>query len=141
MYIFLCSDSQTDKLTIMLAQENLSHKDHALHEEADNVTSATDLGWKVTEKRQDSNRHVVHADVASDDDNDGKPGQRDRRLLLTELAARLARDKQLRYAERELEMQRLMMGKGSRRKEGGRRAFKKVRWMKQRTNHECTSGG
>lgn len=32
--------------------------------------------------------------------------------LLKELSARLARDKQLRYAERELEMQKLLMGKG-----------------------------
>ena len=32
--------------------------------------------------------------------------------LLKELAARLARDTQLRYAERELEMQKLLMGKG-----------------------------
>jgi U3 small nucleolar RNA-associated protein 11 len=39
-----------------------------------------------------------------------------RRQLLKELAARLKRDLNLRYAARELEMQRLMMGKGSARK-------------------------
>lgn len=39
-----------------------------------------------------------------------------RRQLLKELSARLARDTQLRYAEREFEMQRLMMGKGGRKK-------------------------
>ena len=39
--------------------------------------------------------------------------------MLKELAARLARDRQLRYAERELEMQRLLMGKGGSRKLSG----------------------
>lgn len=42
--------------------------------------------------------------------------QQHRKHLLKELSARLFRDKQLRYAERELEMQRLLMGKGGRRK-------------------------
>lgn len=36
--------------------------------------------------------------------------------LLKELSARLHRDRMLRYAERELEMQRLLMGKGRSRK-------------------------
>ena len=35
---------------------------------------------------------------------------------MKELAARMKRDTQLRYAERELEMQRLLMGKGASRK-------------------------
>ena len=39
--------------------------------------------------------------------------------MLKELSARLFRDKQLRYAERELEMQRLLMGKGGARKLSG----------------------
>jgi len=38
--------------------------------------------------------------------------QKQRTELLKELASRLARDKSLRYAERELQMQRLLMGKG-----------------------------
>ncbi|KII94110.1 hypothetical protein PLICRDRAFT_99416 [Plicaturopsis crispa FD-325 SS-3] len=42
--------------------------------------------------------------------------QHHRKHLLKELSARLFRDTQLRYAERELEMQRLMMGKGGRQK-------------------------
>lgn len=42
-----------------------------------------------------------------------------RTRLLKELSARLARDKQLRYAERELQMQRLLMGKGASRKMSG----------------------
>jgi U3 small nucleolar RNA-associated protein 11 len=36
--------------------------------------------------------------------------------MVRELSARMERDQQLRYAERELEMQRLLMGKGRRKK-------------------------
>ena len=36
--------------------------------------------------------------------------------MLKELSARLFRDRQLRYAERELEMQKYIMGKGATRK-------------------------
>ena len=39
--------------------------------------------------------------------------------MLKELSARLVRDRQLRYAERELQMQRLLMGKGASRKISG----------------------
>jgi U3 small nucleolar RNA-associated protein 11 len=42
-----------------------------------------------------------------------------RTRLLKELSARLHRDRMLRYTERELEMQRLMMGKGRRKKVKG----------------------
>jgi U3 small nucleolar RNA-associated protein 11 len=44
------------------------------------------------------------------------PIQQHRKHLLKELAARLKRDTQLRYTQRELEMQRLLAGKGGRRK-------------------------
>lgn len=42
-----------------------------------------------------------------------------RSRLLKELSARLHRDEQLRYAEREMEMQKLLMGKGGSRKMAG----------------------
>ena len=42
--------------------------------------------------------------------------QKHRQRLVQELSARMERDQQLRYAERELEMQRLLMGKGRTRK-------------------------
>lgn len=42
--------------------------------------------------------------------------QVNRTRLLKELSARLFRDRQLRYAERELEMQKYIMGKGATRK-------------------------
>lgn len=45
--------------------------------------------------------------------------QKHRKRLLKELAARLTRDTQLSYALRELEMQRLLVGKGGRKKVRG----------------------
>jgi U3 small nucleolar RNA-associated protein 11 len=59
------------------------------------------------------------SDAQSTTHEQQESGRQYRRRLLKELAARLARDKQLRYAERELEMQRLLMGKGRRRKLSG----------------------
>jgi len=58
-------------------------------------------------------------DVSDDDDadDDAASDPRDNsRRLLKELSARLVRNKQLRYAEREFEMQRTLMGKGAQRK-------------------------
>ncbi|RDB28757.1 putative U3 small nucleolar RNA-associated protein 11 [Hypsizygus marmoreus] len=77
-----------------------------------------DLGWKSTESKK-KKKHVPHADGSHDDDmalSDPSKAGDNRRRLLKELSARLARDKQLRYTEREFEMQRLMMGKGGRKK-------------------------
>lgn len=45
--------------------------------------------------------------------------QETRSTLLTELAARLSRDRMLRYASRELEMQKQLMSKGASRKIAG----------------------
>ena len=45
-------------------------------------------------------------------DEDNCSFQKHRRRLVQELSARMERDQQLRYAERELEMQKLLMGKG-----------------------------
>ncbi|KAF8221666.1 small-subunit processome [Tricholoma matsutake] len=102
-----------------LVQKYLPPDDHSLTEAAHNMVEVdeTDLGWKPTEKGKKSIQRVAHASAVGHEDNDNvKPEQGDKRRLLTELAARLARDKQLRYTERELEMQRLMMGKGGRKK-------------------------
>jgi len=77
-----------------------------------------DLGWRL----------VKASKSTSGTTDEHKQEERSRRAelreeakthrsrLLKELAARLARDTQLRYAERELEMQRLLMGKGGSRK-------------------------
>ncbi|KAJ7246299.1 small-subunit processome [Mycena haematopus] len=82
-----------------------------------------DLGWKVgTEKsrRRDaapSGDAQVVAEVLSEERRE--LSRLNRKRLLKELSARLFRDTQLRYAEREFEMQRQMMGKGARKKISG----------------------
>jgi hypothetical protein len=80
-----------------------------------------DLGWKLpTAEKRTKKKPTLDAD--NDDLSSHPPADRKeeaaqhRTRLLRELSARLARDTQLRYAEREFEMQRLLMGKGRRRK-------------------------
>lgn len=79
-----------------------------------------DLGWKSAEPKKKSRRkstEVKEIDMlyAGSEEN-GKRDLAHRRRLIKELAARLERDRQLRYAEREFEMQRLLMGKGGKKK-------------------------
>jgi len=86
-----------------------------------------DLGWKVPNKEKKKEKKLV-SDESVDHDMDyddideqqleeqSAPSDRSRIRLLKEISARLVRDRQLRYAQRELEMQRLMMGKGARKK-------------------------
>ncbi|KAJ7170102.1 small-subunit processome [Mycena filopes] len=82
-----------------------------------------DLGWKVTTKksrRRDSPpAEDVEAVAEIRADEQRELATTNRARLLKELSARLFRDKQLRYAEREFELQRQMMGKGARKKISG----------------------
>ncbi|EKM84161.1 hypothetical protein AGABI1DRAFT_67423 [Agaricus bisporus var. burnettii JB137-S8] len=89
-----------------------------------------DLGWKSDErkrKRRKPSRPIVLATESVEDDTsdldiarDGsQPQTTAKHRLLKELSARLRRDLQLRYAQREFEMQRLLMGKGARKKIAG----------------------
>ncbi|KAJ7040385.1 u3 small nucleolar RNA-associated protein 11 [Mycena alexandri] len=91
--------------------------------EADDESMDVDLGWKVPAKksrRRDSapaeDAQAV-AEILSEERRELASANRKR--LLKELSARLFRDKQLRYAEREFELQRQMMGKGARKKISG----------------------
>lgn len=81
----------------------------------DATTEEVDLGWKPVESKKSKNAAPAVTDTESPPTDPSQAGE-NRRRLLKELSARLARDTQLRYAEREFEMQRLMMGKGSRKK-------------------------
>jgi len=73
-----------------------------------------DLGWKSNEKKS---KNVAVPAPQTDTLEDTEMGSLDKRKrLLKELSARLGRDRQLRYAEREFEMQRQLMGKGARKK-------------------------
>ncbi|KAK0481640.1 u3 small nucleolar RNA-associated protein 11 [Armillaria novae-zelandiae] len=69
-----------------------------LHEETVQEEDPIDLGWKTPSEKKRSKK----SKMSSEDD--------------VEMERELARDKQLRYTEREFEMQRLMMGKGARKK-------------------------
>lgn len=96
------------------------------------LLQTVDLGWKTTTKGKrkkksskstiteadDNVAHDIDDDVVGEQEQEGKPvpAHRSRTRLLKELSARLIRDTQLRYAQREFEMQRLMMGKGARKK-------------------------
>ncbi|KAJ7361511.1 u3 small nucleolar RNA-associated protein 11 [Mycena albidolilacea] len=82
-----------------------------------------DLGWKVPTKRSrrrdtaPSEDAQAVAEILSEERRELASANRKR--LLKELSARLFRDTQLRYAEREFEMQRQLMGKGARKKIAG----------------------
>ncbi|KXN88740.1 putative U3 small nucleolar RNA-associated protein 11 [Leucoagaricus sp. SymC.cos] len=94
-----------------------------------------DLGWKLDEpkrkRRKSPNtlRPTFSPDIAGEDDLEAddldtldegpKSSVSTKRRLLKELSARLRRNTQLRYAQREFEMQRLLMGKGARAKIAG----------------------
>ncbi|VDB86620.1 unnamed protein product [Peniophora sp. CBMAI 1063] len=73
------------------------------------------LGWKMPNEKGKKRR------TTSEEDEDNNVGSQNlsaghRTRLLKELSARLHRDRMLRYAARELEMQRLLMNKGGSKK-------------------------
>ncbi|KIK94110.1 hypothetical protein PAXRUDRAFT_33705 [Paxillus rubicundulus Ve08.2h10] len=81
------------------------------------------LGWKPTETAKSRRRRKTKSTTEDMDntlDEERKLASiQNRRRLLKELAARLTRDTQLSYTLRELEMQRLLVGKGGRKKVQG----------------------
>lgn len=89
----------------------------AVHASFPEQEEEEDLGWKSTGPPSKPKRNKA-AHLQGDDDDDDKSLQHkdNRKSLLKELSARLDRDRKLRYAQREFEMQRLMMGKGARKK-------------------------
>ncbi|KAJ3931014.1 MAG: u3 small nucleolar RNA-associated protein 11 [Lentinula lateritia] len=92
---------------------------HVINE--DTNAKPADLGWVEPDTTPRSKKRKS---VKNDDGLDGADFRKEmegsamqhRQRLLKELSARLVRDKQMRYAEREFEMQRLMMGKGARKR-------------------------
>ncbi|KAF8578992.1 u3 small nucleolar RNA-associated protein 11 [Ramaria rubella] len=112
--------SHEDELCSYKLPQN-SKSPHTPRDGANHHGSTEDLGWewpedKVPQKK--SNRTVdngLEKEKSSVGDQ-GESAATHRRQLLKELAARLKRDVNLRYASRELEMQKLMMGKGATRK-------------------------
>lgn len=104
-----------------LSQQRSSNKVKTTSE-VDIEQAEVNLGWKTVEsassKRRRKNRTSAGAstDVVEDAEETRQLNVQNRKRLLKELAARLKRDTQLRYTQRELEMQRLLAGKGGRRK-------------------------
>ncbi|KZP25422.1 u3 small nucleolar RNA-associated protein 11 [Athelia psychrophila] len=79
-----------------------------------------DLGWTVVEgKKKKPKAGGASSSTGNNREAAAEQSQlaaQNRTRLLKELSARLTRDTHLRYAEREFEMQRALMGKGSRQK-------------------------
>ncbi|KAJ7161350.1 u3 small nucleolar RNA-associated protein 11 [Mycena crocata] len=82
-----------------------------------------DLGWKVPPKKSRRRESTPAEDAQAVAEIHAEERRQlssaNRQRLLKELSARLTRDTQLRYAEREFELQRQMMGKGARKKIAG----------------------
>ncbi|KAJ3811080.1 u3 small nucleolar RNA-associated protein 11 [Lentinula aff. lateritia] len=89
--------------------------------DGDTNAKPVDLGWVEPDATRLSKKRKS---VRNDDGLDGADFRKEmegqamqhRQRLLKELSARLVRDKQMQYAVREFEMQRLMMGKGARKR-------------------------
>jgi U3 small nucleolar RNA-associated protein 11 len=113
-HIIVCSALTFERLASRLSQKG---KGKAEVDESIVTTSPTevDLGWRPTNQRKSKNVAVPASQTVTPEDTE--TGSLDRRKrLVKELSARLGRDRQLRYAEREFEMQRKLMGKGGRKK-------------------------
>ncbi|KAF8665416.1 hypothetical protein AX16_000435 [Volvariella volvacea WC 439] len=77
-----------------------------------------DLGWKVPARKHPQAVSPLSLDEeqGGEQEDEQEDSTATRRRLLKELSARLTRDRQLRSAQREFELQRLMMGKGARKR-------------------------
>ena len=119
--------------SIITAQKLASPEDKSLSQkpQREEALPSIDLGWKtpsskkrrkkeqVVSEPNDMDHEMNNDDIERDDideHNQKDTKYRSRTRLLKELSARLVRDTQLRYSQREFEMQRLMMGKGARKK-------------------------
>jgi len=80
-------------------------------------TSEIDLGWKLEgQQKQKEGKQKSQRQEDIDLPLMEEESKKHRQRLVRELSARMERDQQMRYAERELEMQRLLMGKGGKKK-------------------------
>jgi U3 small nucleolar RNA-associated protein 11 len=113
-----------------------THAVSLCHSESNGTTNAGDLGWQKPERKRKEKKDTSAKAVIDNGDASARSeavkvstppvsicqayiyqrSQTHRTRLLKELSARLHRDRMLRYTERELEMQRLLMGKGGSKK-------------------------
>jgi len=79
-----------------------------------------DLGWITIESKKSKRKttsDLADSNIGTSLSEQSRQSHLDKRKrLLKELSARLDRDRQLRYTQREFEMQRQLMGKGGRKK-------------------------
>jgi len=107
------------------AYASINREDDALQNDDMEVEpEVEDLGWKTSKRinKVDEGKGKARANESDSDtveEERQEEASQHRTVLLKELSARLHRDRQLRYAERELEMQKLLMGKGASRKLSG----------------------
>jgi len=118
----LFAESADDAKELAAATRNAQGKRKAVPsgDAASAAGDEVDSGWKDPTGKK-GKKALPQADV-----EEGMSGaaisadaKEHRSRLLKELSARLYRDRQLRYAERELEMQKLLMGKGTSKKLSG----------------------
>ncbi|KAG1889515.1 u3 small nucleolar RNA-associated protein 11 [Suillus subluteus] len=115
------AENETEGESKQLSQRRYSNQ-VKITTEVDVERAEVDLGWKTVEsvssRRRRKNKSSAGAsmDIVEDTEETQQLNVQNRKRLLKELAARLKRDTQLRYTQRELEMQRLLAGKGGRRK-------------------------
>ncbi|KAJ3571399.1 hypothetical protein NP233_g3773 [Leucocoprinus birnbaumii] len=135
-HIVFADSAEEARLLTQQSRSATSESLSAVSEPQTQPKSTLDLGWKSDEpkrKRRKSsqnqqtdilqgtgnNEDLEADDLDTADDDESNSSASTKRRLLRELSARLRRDTQLRYAQREFEMQRLLMGKGARSKIAG----------------------
>lgn len=121
--VFAENDEQARELAASSRKGAQSEQENKMDVAEDD---SLELGWKAPEEERKRRKGRGRAQRESDSDAalDKQAAEEERReavaqhrtRLLKELSARLFRDRQLRYAERELEMQKLIMGKGGKKK-------------------------
>ncbi|KAI0094245.1 small-subunit processome [Irpex rosettiformis] len=115
--LFVDTEDQAQELVRSKKSTIVQNEDMDVEEEWE------DLGWKLDEatnkKDLKGKGKATQNSLDSLEEQRREEASQHRTRLLKELSARLHRDTQLRYAERELEMQKLLMGKGQSRKLSG----------------------
>lgn len=86
------------------------------HKKKSKSKASSSSSSQTKSKRQQDDVDDEFDDLSPTGESSSSSTSEIRRRLLKELSARLHRDMQLRYAQREFEMQRLMMGKGAKQK-------------------------
>ncbi|TFY73215.1 hypothetical protein EWM64_g10797 [Hericium alpestre] len=117
--VFAEDEAEAHELAASRKTQSPTEADAMVVEEND-----ADLGWnfpsvsKPLKKRtsKGGSQEDVSMEKELENEERKEASKLNRSRLLKELSARLHRDRMLRYAERELEMQKLLMGKGTSKK-------------------------